>query len=134
MATSPLVPGRLPVAVEDHAYMIEPSGYRRETVQVLRQQADQSSEPGEQSLNPQGLWRRSQESWHHGAGQEFLDGRQGDGATDSQRYRASKGIVPLDQGPALPAPPDAAGLVDDEHQPSPGGRLRPGRAFRSLRL
>lgn len=92
MATSPLVPGRLPVAIEDHPYQIEPSGFRRETVPVLRQQADVSSEPGEMSLNPQGLWRRSQESWHHGAGQDFLDGRQDQEAPDPHRFRASKGV------------------------------------------
>ena len=91
MATSPLVPGRLPVAIEDHAYQIEPSGFRRETVPVLRQQADTSTEPGEMSLNPQGLWRRSQESWHHGAGQEFLDGRSEE-AADPHRFRSSKGV------------------------------------------
>lgn len=97
MATSPLVPGRLPVGVEDHAYAVEPSGFRRETVQVLRQQADQSTEPGEASLNPQGLWRRSQESWHHGAGQDFLDGKS-EQAADPHRFRSSKGIDPWTRG------------------------------------
>lgn len=97
MATSPDVPSRLPVAIEDHAYQIEPSGFKRETVQVLRQQADVSSEPGEASLNPQGLWRRSQESWHHGAGQDFLDGKTEE-AADPHRFRSSKGIDPWTRG------------------------------------
>jgi hypothetical protein len=91
VVTSANVPGLLPVAIHGHAYLADPT-YERETVQVIRQQADTSSEAGEQSLTPLGLWRRSQESWHHGAGQPFLDGRQGDEATDSHRFRESKGI------------------------------------------
>jgi hypothetical protein len=103
MASSTDVPGRLPVAIEGHAYQIEPSGYKRETVQVLRQQADASTEPGEASLNPQGLWRRSQETWHHGAGQAFLDGKEGLSAysaisADPHRFRSSKGIDPWTRG------------------------------------
>lgn len=102
MTTSPLVPGLLPVAIDDHAYLCEPD-YERTTVQVIRQQADQSFEPGEQSLTPLGLWRRSQESWHHGAGQPFLNGRTGLSAysqinADPERFRASKGLDPWTHG------------------------------------
>jgi hypothetical protein len=91
MATSTDVPGRLPVAIA------------RETVQVIRQQADTSFEPGESSLNPQGLWRRSQESWVHGAGQIYLDGRKGLSAysqisQDPERFRSSKGLDCWTQG------------------------------------
>lgn len=97
MATSPLVPGRFAVAIEDHPYQIDAANFRRATVPVLRQQADQSSEPGEASLNPAGLWRRSQESWHHGAGQDFLDGKSEE-AADPHRFRSSKGIDPWTRG------------------------------------
>lgn len=102
MTTSPLVPGLLPVAIDDHPYLCDPD-YERATVQVIRQQADQSFEPGEQSLTPLGLWRRSQESWHHGAGQPFLDGRTGLSAysqinADPERFRASKGTDPWTHG------------------------------------
>lgn len=98
MATCPDVPGRLPVGIETHGYQIEPTGFRRETVQVIRQQADTSTEPGEQTLSPLGLWRRSQESWHHGAGQNFLDGKQGDAPVDPHRFRSSKGVDPWAKG------------------------------------
>lgn len=91
MTTSSLVPGLLPVAINGHAYLCD-ANYERETVQVIRQQADTSTEAGEQSLTPLGLWRRSQESWHHGAGQDFRDGAQDDERPDSHRFRASKGI------------------------------------------
>jgi hypothetical protein len=88
------IPGYLPIAIGAHAYLIDPSQYRRDTVDVLRTQADPSGEPGESSLNPKGLWRRTQESWHHGAGQRFLDGRDSDRA----RFRTSKGINPWTEG------------------------------------
>lgn len=91
MTTSALVPAVLPFAIDGHPFLID-SDYERQTVQVIRQQADTSTEAGEQSLTPLGLWRRSQESWHHGAGQDFLDGRQGETPTDPHRFRSSKGI------------------------------------------
>lgn len=102
MTTSALVPGSLPCAVDGHPYLCDPD-YQRQTVQVIRQQADQSTEPGEQSLTPLGLWRRSQETWHHGAGQTFLDGREGltaysTTAADPHRFRSSKGIDPWTKG------------------------------------
>lgn len=44
-----------------------------ETVPYMRDQSDESSSPGEQSMNPLGLWRRSATSWHLGAGQTHYD-------------------------------------------------------------
>lgn len=90
MTTSSEVPGRLPVSVNGHNFLADPP--LRRTIPVAREQADTSTEAGEQSLNRGSLWRRSQESWHHGAGQDFLDGRQGDEPTDPHRFRSSKGL------------------------------------------
>jgi hypothetical protein len=55
---------------------------------------DQSTEPGESSINSQGLWRRSQSSWHYGAGQEYSD------TTDAEPYRfnTSKGVNVWERG------------------------------------
>ena len=97
MTLSGLVPGALPFAIDGHPFLVD-ADWQRETVQVIRQQSDTSTEPGEQSLTPLGLWRRSQESWHHGAGQDFLDGKQGDAPVDPHRYRSSKGIDPWTRG------------------------------------
>lgn len=96
-------PAYLPVAIAGHQYLIDLNSYNRETVDTIRQQSDTSTEPGEQSLSPLGLWWRSQESWHHGAGQPFLDGKQGLSAysqvtQDPHRYRTSKGLNPWTQG------------------------------------
>ena len=45
--------------------------YGRTTADWQRQQQDQSTSPGEQSLND--WWRRSQASFHYGAGLDFFD-------------------------------------------------------------
>jgi hypothetical protein len=60
----------------------------------VRDSVDQSTEPGESALNPQGLWRRSQSSWHYGAGQQYSD------TADAENYRfyTSKGVDPWTKG------------------------------------
>lgn len=87
-SVSDQVPALLPVALGGHQYLIDLKEYDRESVEVLRQQADQSDQPSERSFNPVALWRRSVESWHHGAGQTNYD------LTDSDpaRFRSSKGV------------------------------------------
>lgn len=89
---SQLVPALYPVAIDGRPYMIDlKSGqFKRQSIQLLRSQADNSNLPGEQSINPEDLWRRSQESWHHGAGQIHFDRQDSDPA----RFRASKGVDP----------------------------------------
>lgn len=86
------VPTLLPVAIAGHAYQIDARGFKRRSLPVLRTQADTTDLPSEQSLNPQGLWRRSQESWHHGAGQVFYDGRASGEASDPERFYTSAGM------------------------------------------
>jgi hypothetical protein len=59
----------------------------------IRDSVDQGVEPGEATINPQGLWRRNQTSWHSGAGQVYGD-------VDSAPYRffKSKGVNPWNKG------------------------------------
>lgn len=63
--------------------------YRRETAPYKKDQFDNSTEPGEQSLT--GWWLRSQTSWHNGAGLKFYEP-----GTDyqhvSHRFADSRGI------------------------------------------
>jgi hypothetical protein len=54
----------------------------------VRDSVDQSAEPGESAINPQGLWRRSQSSWHYGAGQKYSDTAD----AEPYRFRSSKGV------------------------------------------
>lgn len=85
-----LVPDVFPVAVNGRPYMLDlKSGdFARQYDARVRDSVDQSTEPGEAAINPQGLWRRSQSSWHYGAGQEYSD------TADAEAYRfyTSKGV------------------------------------------
>lgn len=82
------VPGFLQVAINGRAYKIDPKKYKRTTVDLLRDPADQSPEPGEQSLNTEGLWPRIQVDWRGGAGQDYYD----DADSDRARFSRSKGL------------------------------------------
>ena len=62
--------------------------------QRVRDSQDISTAPGEAAINPGGLWRRGQDSWHFGAGQPYADTA---GAVDYQFYK-SKGINPWVKG------------------------------------
>lgn len=90
-------PSKYPVALAGRPFLVDLAHdvkgvragfFHHESIPLLRQQADNSNEPGEASLNPDAYWRRSQSSWHHGAGNTYLDRSD----SDSQRFRTSKGI------------------------------------------
>lgn len=83
---SSLVPGEWPCALGGVPFMFEPKEYRRGAVPIQRDPRDDSTEPGEQTLSPEGLWRRSQSSWHLGAGQEWLD------EENSTRFRFNESL------------------------------------------
>ncbi len=82
---------RWDVSLGGRGYMIDWERgelFGRASIDMIRQQADTSDRPGENSLNPEGPWRRAQESWHHGAGQEWLDRPD----SDPFRFHASRGV------------------------------------------
>jgi hypothetical protein len=91
-----LVPDVYPVAINGRPYMLDTKSadFQRQFDARVRDSVDQSTEPGEAALNPQGLWRRSQSSWHYGAGQQYAD------ASDSEAFRFydSKGVNVWAQG------------------------------------
>jgi len=68
--------------------------FQRGYEQRVRDSTDDSTTPGEAAINPGGLWRRGQDSWHFGAGQQYAD------TAESQDYRfyKSKGINPWIKG------------------------------------
>lgn len=68
----------------------------RQTAPFRKQQFDNSSEPGEQSLD--GWWIRSQQSFHGGAGQLYGDPSAGDATFSTVRYCESKGVDPWTPG------------------------------------
>jgi hypothetical protein len=91
-----LVPDVFPVAINGRPYMVDikANAFNRQYDARVRDSVDQSTEPGEGALNPQGLWRRSQSSWHYGAGQQYSD------TADAEAYRfyTSKGVDPWTKG------------------------------------
>jgi hypothetical protein len=93
---SELVPTVFPVGINGRPYMLDLASnqFTRQYDARVRDSVDQSAEPGEAAINPQGLWRRSQSSWHYGAGQEYSD------ASDSEafRFNDSKGVYVWDRG------------------------------------
>jgi hypothetical protein len=85
------VPGKWDCSINGRGYMIDLAsgeGFSRRSIPLLRNQANTGEQFGEASLNPEGLWRRSQDSWDHGAGQTHLDRDE----SDRRRFRSSKGI------------------------------------------
>lgn len=90
---SSLVPYVWDVAINGRTYMLDwkyagTPQLARSSVKLRRPQ--QGSEVGEASLNPAEGERAKLESWHKGAGQEFVDREN----SDPHRFRSSKGIDP----------------------------------------
>lgn len=85
-----VVPYIYPVAINGRPYMIDTksNAFGRQFDARVRDSVDQSAEPGESAINPQGLWRRSQSSWHYGAGQTYSDTAD----AEAYRFRSSKGV------------------------------------------
>jgi len=94
--TSSLVPAIFPVAVNGRPYMLDMKSNRfgRAFEQRLRDSQDNANIPGESALNPQGLWRRGQVSWHKGSAQQYGDTADG----IDTRFSTSKNVDPWTKG------------------------------------
>lgn len=94
--TSTLVPDIFPVGINGRPYMIDQKSgeFGRGYEQRVRDSQDISTAPGEAAINPGGLWRRGEVSWHFGAGQRYAD------TAEAQDYRfsRSKGVNPWTKG------------------------------------
>lgn len=95
-AATQLVPDVFPVAINGRPYLLDQRSGRfaRGFEARVRDSVDQSTAPGEAAINPQGLWRRGEVSWHFGAGQKYAD------TAEAQDYRflSSKGVNPWSKG------------------------------------
>ena len=98
-STSALVPYPFPVGIAGHPYQVQwdsasvgvwGAKFKKTSLPLLRTQADSSNTPGEQSVSPEQFWRRSQDSWHFGAGQVHYDRASSNGS----RFYSSKGVNP----------------------------------------
>ena len=65
--------------------------FRYSSIPAQRSATDITNIPGENTINPQGLWRREQNDWSLGSGQRFLDR---DGSVPT-RFHHSQGIDPF---------------------------------------
>jgi hypothetical protein len=95
-ATSVLVPEIFPVAINGRPYMVDVKStqFTRQFDPRVRDSQDTSTAPGESAINPQGLWRRGEVSWHLGAGQRYADTAEG----QDYRFSQSKGVNPWTKG------------------------------------
>ena len=95
-AVSELVPNIFPVAIDGRPFMVDQKSgkFQRGYEQRVRDSQDGATTPGEGAINPGGLWRRGQDSWHAGAGQTYAD------MNDSTPFRfyKSKGVNPWVKG------------------------------------
>lgn len=94
--SSSLVPDIFPVAIDSRPFLVDSKSnmFARGFEPRVRDSVDQSTTPGEAAINPQGLWRRGESSWHLGTGQKYAD------TADAQDYRfyTSQGINPWTKG------------------------------------
>src|ERR1035437_7816610 len=139
--TSPDVPGLFPVSIDGRPYLADTSfepyrrdAFRHRSIPSKRSASDFENIPGENSVNTEGLWRREQIDWSHGAGQLFYD-RKG---SETQRYYSSKGGDPWSQPWQLSLLPDTQRLIACPHRhillaTSRGGFLYP-TATQSVRF
>jgi hypothetical protein len=89
------VPGTYDVAIDGHGYMINTvfefgrrDSFRHSSIPAQRDATDITNQPGEATINPQGLWRSEFNDWSMGSGQLFVDRK------DSQpnRYHHGQGV------------------------------------------
>lgn len=89
------VPGVYDVAIGGHGYMINTvfefgrrDSFRHSSIPAQRDATDITNQPGEATINPQGLWRSEFNDWSMGSGQLFVDRK------DSQpnRYHHGQGV------------------------------------------
>ncbi len=83
----------LPVSIDGVSYLVDTSrnanaaeSFRRTSIQLLNTQ--QNVDKGESALTAPEVWRRTYQSWHHGAGQKVADRED----SDPYRFDRSKGI------------------------------------------
>ena len=69
-------PSPLPVLIGSRAFAVDTSSevirrdpFRHESIPSQREAVDLTDVPGEGTINVEGLWRRGQNTWHHGGGQ-----------------------------------------------------------------
>ena len=94
MALHDTVRDALPIRLGDRKYNIDLSRLARATIDPIRQGYDTQGQPGEQSLNQAGVWKRTRSDWELGAGQQDADMME----STLREYHTSLGIDPWTKG------------------------------------
>jgi hypothetical protein len=80
----------LPIRLGNRKFNIDVTRLARQTIDPIRQGFDTVGQPGEQSLNQAGVWKRSRNDWELGAGQREADSPE----SGLRRFHTSLGIDP----------------------------------------
>ena len=94
MALHDTVRDALPIRLGNRKYNIDLSRLARATIDPIRQGYDTQGQPGEQSLNQAGVWKRTRSDWELGAGQSDADMME----STLREYHTSLGIDPWTKG------------------------------------
>jgi hypothetical protein len=110
------VPGTYDVSIGGHGYMIDSTfefgrrdSFRHSSIPAQRNASDISNQPGEGTINPEGLWRSEMNDWSWGSGQLFAD-RHG---SVPNRYRHGQGVDVFTNKWYVSQLPDTTQLVAD---------------------
>jgi hypothetical protein len=89
------VPGTFDVGIGGHGYMIDTTfefgrrdSFRHTSIPAQRDATDITNQPGEATINPQGLWRSEFNDWSMGSGQLFVDRKD----SFPNRFHHSQGV------------------------------------------
>lgn len=92
MATTTDVPGLYDVGLDGIGFLLDDTSdgpaIQHQSLTTQKEQAGSNANIGEQTVNPEGFWRRSRDGWHHGAGQTYADRDE----SDPLRFRISRGV------------------------------------------
>jgi hypothetical protein len=94
MALHDSVRDALPIRLGDRKYNIDLARLARATIDPIRQGYDTQGQPGEQSLNQAGVWKRTRSDWELGAGQQDADMME----STLREYHTGLGIDPWTKG------------------------------------
>ena len=110
------VPGTYDVAIDGHGYMINTvfefgrrDSFRHSSIPAQTDATDISNQPGEASINPQGLWRSETNDWSMGSGQLFVDRKD----SIPNRYRHGQGVDGFTNKWYVTNLPDTTQLIAD---------------------
>lgn len=87
------VPWTRSIGLAGRPYDVEIAKIQRTTLPILRNSANQSTEPGEQSISYENIWPRSQHDWRLGTNQPYFD----EDDANRHRFASSAGLNPWGQ-------------------------------------